>query len=182
MKTAILKSHTVLIAVTACALSMPGAAQAASSSGTFAVTATVAAVCNVSTTPVAFGAYDPTGAGNIFGTGTLSVACTKGAVISNITLGPSLGANLPAPGAYIRSMKLAAGTDLLGYDLYVPSSTTPAAACAYTTKWDMTAPIFVPATAPSNTARIFNVCGQTTQGQDVSAGSYSDSIAVTVNY
>lgn len=184
MKTFFLKIEALgrVLALAVLTLSISNLVQAASVGGTLPVTATVSAVCTVSTTAVAFGVYNPTIGGTLNGTGTLIVTCTNGTAITNITLGTSLPANLPAPGAYIRAMKLAAGVDLIGYDLYIPSSVTPSAACAYTTKWDASAAIFVPAAAPSNVARTFNVCGQTTQGQNVSAGSYSDSIAVTVNY
>ncbi|MGE5792093.1 MAG: spore coat U domain-containing protein [Bacteroidota bacterium] len=159
------------------ALVLPSAAPAATATGSFQVTANVTATCLVSSTSnVAFGAYDTTVATNLQATGTVSVTCTRNTAITSIDL--NLGVN--ASGA---TRRMTDGTDFITYELYRPASAVPGAACAYTAVWGSGAVNgLVPAAAPSNAARTFNVCGQTTQGQNVGAGSYADTVTVTVNY
>jgi spore coat protein U domain-containing protein, fimbrial subunit CupE1/2/3/6 len=68
-------------------------AKAASATANLGVSATVTNNCTISTTALAFGSYDPVGAnasGNLDGTGTVVVACTKGATA---TVGLGLGGN-----------------------------------------------------------------------------------------
>jgi spore coat protein U-like protein len=156
---------------------VPAPAGAATATASFPVTASVANLCTVTTTAANFGAYNTIGAATVNATGTLRITCTSGTAITNVTLGP--GAN-GVTGTYGRT--LISGANKIGYDLYVPASTAAAAACAYTTKWDTSVGVFVPVVAPSNVARLYNVCGRTTQGQNVLTGSYTDTVAVTVNY
>lgn len=174
---ATLTRTTMIAVVVAGALSSPSAALAAVATGTFQVTANVTATCLVSSTSnVAFGAYDTTAATNLQQTGSVSVRCTKNTAITSIDL--DLGAN--ASGA---TRRMTNGTDFIAYELYKPASAVPGAACAYTSVWGTGAVNgLVPAAAPNNAARTFNVCGQTTQGQDVGAGNYADTVTVTVNY
>lgn len=152
-------------------------AYAATATSTFNVTATVNANCTLGSTNVAFPTYDPLGAGNIQGTGTLTLTCVKGTAPVSIDL--NLGLN--ASGS-TRRMN-AGGADFITYELYQPTSNAAGAACAYTTVWG-TGVLngLVPTAAPSKAPRTYNVCGQTTQGQDVGAGSYSDTITATVNF
>src|SRR5258708_39806074 len=66
---------------------------AASSSASLGVTASVANNCTISTLPLAFGSYDPVVANAstaLDGTGTVTIACTKGATT---TIGLGLGSN-----------------------------------------------------------------------------------------
>lgn len=151
----------------------------ATATGTLSVTATVAANCTLSTTPVSFGAYDPLGTGTANATGTVSIACVKGTAPTSIDM--SLGAN---PSGATRRMRGAAATpDLISYELYKPSTVTPGAACAYTAVWGTGAANgLVPTAAPSKAARTYNVCGSVTLGQDVGVDSYSDSVTATVNF
>ena len=170
-------AHAAAIAAALGALAAPFAAPAATATGSFQVTASVTATCLVSSTAnVAFGAYDTTVATNLQATGTVSVTCTKNTAVTSIDL--NLGAN--ASGA---TRRMTDGTDFISYELYKPVSAVPGAACAYTTVWGTGAVNgLVPVAAPSNAARTFNVCGQTTQGQNVGAGSYADTVTVTINY
>src|SRR5205809_7330105 len=83
------------------------------------VTASVSAVCTISTVTVAFGAYDPVvtnAATDLNGTGTLTVACTKGAA-ATIDLG--VGNNLSAG-----TRRMSSGTDFLNYSLYKDAART----------------------------------------------------------
>ena len=140
------------------------------------ISATVITNCIVTTTPVAFGNYDPVGpnattpAGDKSATGTVSVACTKGA--SGLRIDLDNGVGLPA------SRRMAGpGTDVLNYDLYVDA--------AHATRWGTGAAAGGGQTIPnsvSRVARIFNVYGLLPGAQDITAGVYGDTVIATVNY
>lgn len=154
-----------------------GAATAGSQTANLAVTASVVANCTITTTPVAFGTYDTVAGTAVNGTGTVNIACTKGAG-PNVTLG--LGAN--ATGAVRR---MSGGGAFLTYELYQQPTTAPGAACSYVapTVWGLAGGnIFTPTAAPSIASRSYNVCGQIAASQDVPAASYSDTVVATVNF
>jgi spore coat protein U-like protein len=158
-------------------------AQAASTPANLSVTASVSANCTISTSAVAFGPYDPVvtnAATALNGSGSVSIACTKGSAPS-VTLG--LGSNAVASQ---RNMKIiGGGTDVLGYQLYQPPNTTPGTACTFpgSTVWDTSVGgTFTPTSPTTKASRTYNVCGTVAAGQDVSVGSYSDTVVATVNF
>jgi len=145
-------------------------ATAATATANLGVTATVTNNCTISTTPLAFGAYDPVVANasaNLDGTGGIVVACTKGA---SADIGLGLGAN--ASGA---TRRMVSAGNYLNYELYKASD--------YAAVWGNsgTAQLNTGA-APSKTARTFTVHGRVASNQDVPAGSYSDTVVATVNF
>ena len=159
------------------------ASAAGSATQNLSVTASVSANCTITTAAVAFGAYDPVVANAstaLNGTGSVTIACTKGSAPS-LTLG--LGSN--AVGSQ-RNMKITGGgTDLLAYQLYQPPNTTPGTACTFpgTTVWDTSVGgTFTPTSPASKAGRTYNVCGTVSAGQDVSVGSYQDTVVATVNF
>lgn len=143
---------------------------AASTPANLAVSAAVAKNCTITTTPLAFGAYDPivtNATAPLDGTGGVVVTCPKGATA---TIGLGLGAN--ASGA-IRRMVL--GTDFLTYELYKD--------VAGGAIWgDEGADLLSPVAAPSKAARTFTVYGRVAPGQDVAAGTFTDTVIATVNF
>lgn len=144
------------------------AAQAATATTTFPVTATVIKACIVTATPLAFGNYDPTAASPTDATSTLSVLCTVGTAY---TVGLSQGT---ASGATVTTRKMANGANLLNYALYQENG--------HTTNWGNTAGTdTVAATAPVG-ATTMTVYGRIAAGQNVPIGSYSDTITVNVVY
>jgi spore coat protein U-like protein len=178
------------IVVAAAALGGSAApALAGSATSNLSVTAAVAQNCAISTSAVAFGAYDPvsthSAAGvDLNGTGAVSVTCTKNSTGVNITLG--LGAH--ASGSVRRLLGTTSG-EFIAYELYHASATTPAAVCTFpgTTVWGTAGGgIFTPTGLSgwgANSAKSFNVCGTVTKGQDVSADpSYTDLVVATVNF
>lgn len=143
-------------------------AQAATTTTTFPVTATVIKACVVSATALAFGNYDPTATGPTDATSTLSVLCTVG---TTYTVGLTAGT---ASGATVTTRKMSSGSNLLSYALYQDS--------AHTTNWGNTpATDTAAATAPVGTNAL-TVYGRITAGQNVPIGSYSDTITVNVVY
>ncbi len=177
-----MKNSTLLKLLVAAALPLAaGSAAAASVSADITVSASVSQKCSITTTPLSFGAYDPVdvnAAAALDASGTVAVACSKGA--SALTIGMGDGANAVSGQ---RSMKGA--TDVLQYGLFLPSGTAPGAPCTYTgaTAWTTTAGGLLTLTTPtSKTARTYNVCGRIPAAQDVAVDTYTDTVVATINF
>ena len=147
----------------------PAYAQTASSN--LGVSATVTDNCTVSTSPVAFGNVDATSGANVDATGGISVTCTNGTAWS---ASADAGAGTGAP---LASRKLADGANLLNYSLYTEATRT--------TLWGdgvggTTATIDGTGTGVAQASTIY---ARVPSGQtSVPAGSYADTVAVTVTY
>ncbi len=158
-------------------------AHAATAPANLPVSAQVNANCTISTTPLAFGLYDPVvanAATALNGNGTVVIACTKG---SAPTITMDIGQH--AVGVQRNMLIFGGGTDVLGYQLYQPSTTAASAPCTFpgSTVWGTSvAQTFTPTAPASKTARTYNVCGTVAAGQDVSVGAYNDIIVATVTF
>jgi len=157
-------------------LAAPALSWAGSASTSLSVTATVSNNCTISTAALAFGAYDPivTHASTALdGTGTVTIACTKGATT---TIGLDTGTHAGNAVGTTRAMSDGAGSpSYLSYELYQNSSRT--------TVWSNSGGgLYTPAAAPSKAARSYTVYGRVPSGQDPPAGSFSDSVTATVNF
>jgi spore coat protein U-like protein len=164
------RTARVALIVGGLALGMAAPAFAQTATGNLGVSATVAKNCSITTTAVAFGAYDPVVANAtapLDGTGSVVVTCTKGAG-TRIDLG--LGANVSGT-----TRRMAGGTDFLTYQLYQNTGRT--------TEWGpgAAAGLTIPV-APSRAARTFTVFGRVAAGQDVAAASYNDTVVATINF
>lgn len=162
---------------------------AGSTSGSLAVSATINNNCTVSTSPVAFGTYDPivanssTGA-DVVAAGTLVVNCTKNAGTGGgnaVSISLGFGQNATSSPRKMKNVSL----DTLSYDLYVPAL----AAGEYTdcttltTIWNTTNVLSPASSFWQGTAHNISVCGKVPKGQtSASVGSYSDTVNVTVNF
>lgn len=154
----------------------PAAFAASSATANLGLSATVINNCTISTTPVAFGNYDPLAGPALQANGTLVITCTKLAPITNVSLGNGLYF------ATNRKMK-DSGVQTMDYEIFQPSSTAASAPCAYTQRWGTTgAELFIPTPAPSKAARTYNVCGQVTAGQDLAANPFNDTVVATINF
>ena len=164
------RSARVALIVGGLALGMAAPAFAQTATANLGVSATVANNCTITTTAVAFGAYDPVvtnASAPLDGTGSVVVTCTKGTG-TRIDLG--LGAN--ASGT---TRQMTGGGDFLTYELYTTT--------ARTTVWGSgaVAGLTIPA-APSRAARTFTVFGRVPGAQDVTAASYADTVVATINF
>ncbi len=144
--------------------------RAGSATASLASSASISNNCTISTAALAFGAYDPVvanAASNLDGTGTVTIACTKGAAT---TIALDLGSN--ASGS---TRRLTDGSsNYLTYEIYQDSGRT--------TVWGTGADVETPAAAPSKAARAFTAYGRVTSNQDSPAGSYADTVTATVNF
>ena len=188
MKTRNLKL-TALLGAAALAVSFSGPAAAVTNTATLPVTASVAASCSISTTAVAFGAYDPIVANAAAGSdlnqgtnGTIVVNCLAGS--TSVSIGLNNGGNYSGG---VRNMVGGVSGGLLAYHLYLPSATTPSAACTFpgTTEWGTT--IGTDTLDPADgtwdgTDKTFYVCGTVPKGQSPAADSYTDSVTASVNF
>jgi len=141
------------------------------------VSASVSANCAISTSAVAFGAYDPAVANasaDLDNQGSVTVTCTNGAS-TTITLSQGDNANTGSTAAVpLRRMSDGAGSPhYLSYFLYQESGRT--------TVWGDTAPTGVAHTG-TGTATVLDVYGRVTAGQNVPTGNYADTVVATVTF
>jgi spore coat protein U-like protein len=132
---------------------------------TFQVSTVIEDSCRVVATPMAFGAY--VGAVRTT-TSTLTVTCTTGAFY-NVGLSAGMGA-----GATVTSRRMTSGANLLGYGLFQDSG--------YTRNWGMAVGTDTVDGVGSARPQALTVYGRIPPGQAASAGSYADTITVTVTY
>jgi spore coat protein U-like protein len=172
-----------LVTVALSVLAAVPAFAAGSANTNVGVSASIANNCTISNTSVALLAYDPIVANlssPLNGSGTVTITCTKGAV-TNVSIG--LGTHASASQ---RRMSDGAGVpSFMNYELYQPPDSTPGSACSYAGPviWGTAGVnLFTPAAAPSKAARTYNICGQAAAGQDLPAGSFTDTVAAVVNF
>ncbi|HEY2750883.1 spore coat U domain-containing protein [Phenylobacterium sp.] len=141
-------------------------ARAATTTATFTVTASVQTACAVSANNLNFGAY----AGQqIDNTVTLLATCS-------VTVPYDIGLNQGTfTGATVTTRRMA-GTDPagLGYSLFQDTGRT--------TNWGNTVPTDTVHGVGTGFAQTVTVFGRIPGGQNVSPGSYSDTITVTLNF
>jgi len=144
----------------------PLPADAATATGTFAVTATVQATCSVTSASLAFGTY--TGVA-LPGTTTVSVTCTS-TTPYNISLnaGTAAGATVTT-----RNMTGPAGA-VINYGLFSDA--------AHAVNWGTTIGTDTVAGTGNGSAQVSTVYGFLPAAQLVTPGAYSDTITATISY
>lgn len=127
--------------------------------------------CTISTViPVAFGTYNVFAATALTVTGSIAVSCT-GSGNAVVTLDKGQHSNSFAS----RAMQRTGGGDLLTYNLYTDASAT--------TVWgDGTGGTTTQKLTGNNPSATLTVFGNAGAGQDVPAGSYTDTVVITVNF
>lgn len=154
--------------VIGCAI-VPSAASAQTAQTTMDVSATVVNACVVSATNLAFGNYDPTAAAPADASSAITVTCTPG---TSFTVGLNAGTT---SGATVSSRMMASGGNRLDYVLYSDA--------ARTTNWGNTPGSDTPAAATAvSSPSILTVYGRVAAQQSVAAGSYTDTVTITVSY
>ena len=145
-------------------------ALATDSTGSLSVNATITSNCAVTTTTVAFGSIDVTLNTAVDATGGISVTCTSGTAWT-----AKADAGTGGAGTSLTHRKMT-GPDKLSYDLFTDS--------ARTTKWgdgitSGTGAITGTGTGSADTKTIY---GRVRAGSTARAGSYADTVTVTVTY
>jgi spore coat protein U-like protein len=123
------------------------------------------AICSVATVPVNFGNYNVYATGNSLTTGQITVTCDPISTTYTVALnGGTYGT--------IAQRKQSSGSDFLFYNLYTDA--------AHSILWGDGSTNGI--TVSSSGLAPLNVYGSMPGQQDVSVGSYSDVVAVTVNF
>ena len=163
-----IKSAAMLGVVAAAVTASPAVAGTQSSS--LGVSATVAANCTISTTALAFGSVDTISASAVDGTGGVNIVCTNG---SSWTASANAGTG---SGATLGTRRMTSGSNTLAYSLYTDSGRT--------TVWgDGSTGTSTIANTGTGTTQAFTIYGRVPAGQtSVPAGSYADTVSVTVTY
>ena len=149
---------------------IPAAIAAGVANTTLGVTATVLQTCIAAATPVVFGNYTLLTVDN---TGLITVTCTPDVTTYTVALDAGAGS-----GATTSARKLTFGANTLNYSLYSDGGRTQ--------NWGNVQNVdTVPASAAATTVGVvktFNVFGRVPANQASTAGIYSDTVNVTVNY
>jgi spore coat protein U-like protein len=144
-------------------------AQAAQTTTTFTVTATVLASCQVTASDLDFGNYAATSGADTTADTTIDVTCTNGTHYTIALDGGSVAQDVAA-----RAMS-DGNAHSLSYGLYTSA--------AFTTAWgDGTGATATVSGTGDGTAQPTTVFGRLPAGQYVPAAPYSDHITVTVTY
>lgn len=144
------------------------AASAQTATTTMNVSATVVKVCNVSTTSLAFGSYLATSASANTASATISVTCTNGTGYE-VALDAGSGS-----GATTSTRRMTNSGDTLAYQLFRDAS--------YSLNWGATSGGDVLSSSGSGALVTHTVYGRIATGQFRTAGSYSDTVTITVTY
>jgi spore coat protein U domain-containing protein, fimbrial subunit CupE1/2/3/6 len=129
-----------------------------------------AQACTISATSVNFGTYNVFNGSDTDSTGTVTYRCNGSA--RNITIGLTQGAS-----ASFNQRQMQKGSESLTYNLFTDASRTNI--------WgDGTGGTAVHSNGnpPNNTNVNLTVYGRVTAGQDVSAGSFSDTVTAVINF
>ena len=165
--------HKILTATLAAGILAAGVAQSATTTTTFAVTATVQATCSTTATALAFPAYTP-GAGATVGTSTINVKCTK-----NTPYTVALNAGTTTGGAFAQRL-MANGANTLQYNLF--TSTAYTTILGDGTGASVTTAGTGAGVATANALTVYGQLPDSATNQTAIPGNYTDTITVTVTY
>ena len=126
--------------------------------------------CTISATSVNFGNYNVFNGAAVDSTGTITYTCNSHA--TNITISLSKGAST----SYNQRIMIK-GAEALTYNLFTDAAKTSVwgDGTGGTSVYSRTNP-------PNNTNVNLTVYGQIPPGQDVSAGTFSDTVSATINF
>ncbi len=155
--------------------SFEGDAKAGTATSNLSVSASVSANCTISTSALAFGAYDPVSANAaapLDGTGGVTVTCTQGAS-TTITLGQGATAKVASTDAAPLRQMTDGGASRLEYFIYQDAG--------HSTVWGNTVGTSAAHTGTGTSTNI-TAYGRVTAGQNVPSGSYTDTVVATVTF
>jgi spore coat protein U-like protein len=129
-----------------------------------------AATCSISTTPVSFGTYDVFTPASVDSVGSVILNCNGG---KNIVVSINPG----QAGTFSPRKMLMNASEWLGYNLYRDASRS----VVWGDGTGGTSFASIPS-LPNNQDTSVPIYGSVPPGQDVRAGSYADSLSVTINF
>lgn len=135
--------------------------------------------CTVSAGSIAFGVYNPLSAAPDTSTGTLRITCT-GSGSGSKTETAALTVSTGLSGSYA-TRKMFSGTNALEYNIYWSTAYSQVMGDGSGGSFAGSAGPFTVPAGGSNFAT-GTMYGMIPAGQDVAAGSYSDTLVVTVEY
>ena len=156
-----------LLAITIASLAINTGTMAAS----LTVKATVLSTCSIDNAALDFGTYDVLSTSATAGQTNLTYRCTKGVT-------PKISLN-KGGGDSITSRKLKYNNDTLSYSLLKPVNNN----CSNATEnWgDTNGTWYSPSSpTPGKADQNVLVCGSISPGQDVPAGTYTDTVTITI--
>lgn len=154
-----------LVTVGAAALLAGTAAQA--QTDTFGVTASVGDACSVTASDLAFGTYDPLNVANTDGTTTMDVTCT-------LSTAYEVGLDAGTGTGTTTTRTLEVGGNELNYILSQDAG--------HTTNWGNSAGVDTVGGTGTGSGQTITVYGRIAALQNVPAGSYADTVTVTVTF
>lgn len=172
MRGKVVRGSWWLLALASCAL--PATSDAQPAQGNLGVTTTVNPDCTISTSPLQFGNYNPVGTHRtnpLDNQGAVIVSCTPGA-ITTITMGQGLNAG-PGSTDAAPLRRMASGANRLSYTLFQDTGRT--------TLWGNTAGTGLGYTGTGSSSNL-GVFGRVAAGQNVPAGSYTDTVVATITF
>ena len=126
--------------------------------------------CTISATSVNFGNYNVFDGSDVVSTGTVTYRCNGSA--HNITIGLTQGAS-----GTFNPRRMQKGSEVLYYNLFRDAS--------HTTIWGDASggtSVYSISNPPNNTNVNLTVYGRVAAEQDVSAGSFSDTVTAVINF
>jgi len=127
--------------------------------------------CTVSTNPVSFGSYDVFSPSPTDASGTITFTCN-----TNERVTVSIGQSPNSGGFHPRKMRLSGGTDQLDYNLYTD------AACTSVWGDGTSGTDTITRRVQKNQPNTLTVYGRIHPRQDVSWGSYTETLTVTITW
>jgi spore coat protein U-like protein len=165
--------HKILSVSLAAGVMSAGISHAATTTTTFAVTATVQSICSATAATLAFPNYTPGGGAQI-GNTSISVKCTK-----NTPFTVALNVGSTTGDAFTQRL-MASGANTLQYNLY----TTAALATVFGDGTGTTGTVAGTGLGVATAAnvQVFGQVPDNTTNQAAVPGAYTDTITVTVTY
>jgi spore coat protein U-like protein len=146
----------------------PATAFAATDTDTLTVTATVIASCDVSPATLAFGNYNPASSTPLDAASTISLLCTNG---TSYDVGLNAGSG---SGATIAARKMSVSGNTLTYSLYTDG--------ARSALWGNTIGSNAVHGTGTGATQSIDLYGRVPINQTSPAGSYTDTVTITVTY
>ncbi len=132
--------------------------------------------CAINISEIGFGNYNAFSMTSVDTTCFVTLSCTSDVPRATLSMGPSAVSNSFNP----RQMRRPGGSDLLNYNIYVDAAKTSIFGSGKTGTSDIV--LHRPPGPPAAWNRTVTIYGSIPPGQDVSVGSYSDTLTITIDW